>query len=302
MDERQQQIRERAGLEESRLNVELVEFLRKWSTPILLVIAAAALAFFGWQKLQQAQINKVNRAFAEFEAASEVAQPSPDSLKAVAVATRGVKGVPMLARLSAADAYLDAVRKGVVVGAMLKQDGGVEKPQDVLTDEQRAGYLKEAELLYGEVLAEAGTAEPQALYAVGAIFGMAAVSECRGDVDDARRKYESAETQAQAAGFGPLAEVARKRIENLPKIEKPVRMYAAAELPKLPWEMPPIPMPGAGDQPLQPLPPGAVPAQPESGVGSDAPKPAEEAPKPEGGEPKPPGDQPAPAPAPDQPK
>ena len=43
MEERQTQIREGAGLEESKLNVEFIDWLQRWSTPILLLVAGAAL-------------------------------------------------------------------------------------------------------------------------------------------------------------------------------------------------------------------------------------------------------------------
>ena len=38
MDERQTQIRQGAGLEESRINTEFLDFLNKWSSPVLIVI------------------------------------------------------------------------------------------------------------------------------------------------------------------------------------------------------------------------------------------------------------------------
>ena len=45
LDRRTRQITEGAGLEESRLNQDFVEFLKKWSTPLLLVIVAAVAAY-----------------------------------------------------------------------------------------------------------------------------------------------------------------------------------------------------------------------------------------------------------------
>ena len=53
MDERQTQIREAAGLDESRLNTEFVEFLRKWGPIALGVLAVAALAFVGRNYLRE---------------------------------------------------------------------------------------------------------------------------------------------------------------------------------------------------------------------------------------------------------
>ena len=113
MDDRQAQIRERAGLEESRLNVEFIEWLRKWGSPLLLIAALAGAAWVVRERLQRGHNEKVDRAFTEFEAAAGTDNPSPDALLAVATEFAGVRAVPTLAKLEAADAYLDGVRRGV---------------------------------------------------------------------------------------------------------------------------------------------------------------------------------------------
>src|SRR5438874_2058363 len=104
MDERQSQIRERAGLEESRLNEDFIEFLRKWGTPALMVLAIVAVGYLGLNKYKKARDEKIDKAFFDYEQVSGSNNPSPQSLTATAEEHEGVKAVSMLARRDAADA------------------------------------------------------------------------------------------------------------------------------------------------------------------------------------------------------
>src|ERR1044071_6876732 len=105
MEERQTQIKEGAGLEESKLNVEFIDWLQRWSTPILMVIAVVAVGFWGYRKWEQAKRAEVDRAFSEFTAAAEVGTPNPTSLIGIAEQYKGIRAVPLLAQLKAADVY-----------------------------------------------------------------------------------------------------------------------------------------------------------------------------------------------------
>ena len=80
MDDRQTKIREGAGLEDSRINQEFVDFLNKWSSPVLIVLAVAALIWAGLTKLEQMKNEKIDNAFGEFQAAIEGGNPAPTSL------------------------------------------------------------------------------------------------------------------------------------------------------------------------------------------------------------------------------
>src|SRR5262249_19526881 len=79
-EERQTQIREGAGLEESKLNVEFIDWLQKWSTPILLLIALTALGILGYKKWEKAKLDEVDRGFGELTAAADIPAPNPESL------------------------------------------------------------------------------------------------------------------------------------------------------------------------------------------------------------------------------
>ena len=246
MDQRQAQIREGAGLEESKLNVEFIEWLRRWSTPLLLVAAIAALGWVLYQKFERAQLAKVDRAFGELETA--MVAGSPETLKAVADAYSGVRAVPVMARLGAADAYLRAARAGVRPGAALKQDGTVDAA-DVLSDQDRASMLDQAQGQYAEVLKATESDERNSLHAIGAAFGLAAVAESRGDMEGAKKNYEKAQTLAERGGFPGPGEVAKKRLADLPSRAQPPKLYAKAELPTPPAPPPP---------PAPPAPTGAT--------------------------------------------
>jgi hypothetical protein len=237
MEERQTKITEGAGLEESRLNKEFIDFLQRWSTPVLLVIALIAVGYIGYQRLQQARIDKVNNAFVELEAALSTTNPNPRVLEDVAASFSSTRAVPHIASLAAADEYLRAARVGIAPGAQLRPDGTVE-PSDLLSDEQRTRYLAEAERLYTGVLNATHAQHGMAIHAISAAYGLAAVAESQSppQLDVARGHYERIIAIAERAAYDQHARNARQRIETLADhvpIERP-RLYAAAELPAPP--------------------------------------------------------------------
>ena len=290
MDERQQQIKEGAGLEESRLNREFIDFLSRWGTTVLMVGVLCFLAYAGWERWQKMKLAKVDRAFEQLESLLTAQSPSPESLKAVADEFGGIRAVPHLARLRAADIYLEAARRGVRPGANFSaaNDGTLQDPADLLGDEDRQRMLNEAEQLYSRVLADTETTPTQALHAIGAAYGLAAVAECRGDSGAAKALYERVAAVAKSARLEAHATVAGQRITALTDLAMP-RLYASAELPKLPWavEVPPA---AGSDQPS--------PVDPGGPLGAGDPPPPE---TPASGEPLPAPASPtplAPAPAP----
>lgn len=264
IDDRQSQIKEGAGLEESRLNVEFIDWLRKWSTPLLIVIAIAALGYVLYNRYQQAKITKVNEAFASLEEASASANPSPFSLIDVAEKFDGVRAVPVLARLRAADAYLAAVRRGLDPGAQLDDQGQPRSESDLMDERERAVNLDEAARLYQQVLDESRGTPGFDIHAISAAYGLAAVAESRGDMAGAKSAYERVAELANTTGFPDHARIAQERLTELDSRARVPVVYAQAQLPKIPWapEPTPAPAPTAPDAAL----PGALPTplQPES--------------------------------------
>ncbi|GJQ30983.1 MAG: hypothetical protein HBSAPP03_28670 [Phycisphaerae bacterium] len=279
MDERQTQIRERAGLEESRLNVEFIDWLRKWGSPLLLVAALAAGAVWAKEKYGKTTRDKADGAFLAFEQARGTGQNvSPDSLVAVANEYGGTRAVGELARLEAADAYLDGVRRGLKVGAVMKtgpeaKPGELENPDDVLTAQDRADYLARAGELYQAVLTASDGKPERMLLALNALYGLAAVAEGRGEFDAARAWYEKIAARTEGTTFDAHAKVAKKRIAGLDGLKALAPLPSFDQVPKLP-EPAPAAIPATPIEPAPGEPVAPTPAPPSEPTDTPPPTPA----------------------------
>jgi len=293
MEERQTQIREGAGLEESRLNVEFIDWLRKWSSPILIAIALLALAYVGFQKLQAARIGKVNTAFREYTAVADSNAPSPESLKGVAEQYGAIRGIGVMARLEAADAYMAAIRTGVRPGAAVEADGSVKDAGDLLAAEDRTRILGEAEALYRAIADESASKPAMLVHRVSALYGLAAVAESRDDLAAAKGFYEKIVAEGEPAGFVTHVKIARDRIAGLDALPGRPALPAEAEVPPLPWaELPPAPIelpigpPAIEPLPEQPPQPSDQPAEAPAEGEQPADQPGEQPPADPPGQPK----------------
>jgi hypothetical protein len=162
MDERQAQIREGAGLDEARLNLEFIEFLKKWSTPALIIVAVIALGYFGWQKRKEMRAAAVTNAFVQLEAASDAGNPA--GLLAVADEHRAHGAVAEIAYLKAADIHLSSYRAGLAPGSRVTSDGTPEDPKDLLSEDDRKKQLERAAELYRWVVNETAGKMDEALH------------------------------------------------------------------------------------------------------------------------------------------
>lgn len=249
MDKRHFEIRERAGLEESRLNYEFIDFLKKWSTPILLVVAILALGYAGWQRYSKAQSATMANAFKDLNAAggshrldrinpqlvnpTSAGDANPDILRRVADDYPKVKGVATLAKLQAADAYLRAVRVGAKPGATFNNKGELTDPKDALTPADVTSYLDNAESLYREILTTAQATKGQILMQINAHYGLAAVAESRTKLEDAKAAYTKLIELCDGGPFSAHAEVARKRIAALDNLKTLPSLANSTEFPRI---------------------------------------------------------------------
>ncbi|MBL8760408.1 MAG: hypothetical protein JNL50_03815 [Phycisphaerae bacterium] len=278
LDQRQTQIREGAGLEESRLNREFIDFLQKWSMPLLVIVAVVAVGYAFKQRYDRAQKEKLELAFGELEAASASARPSPDTLRTIADEYQSITGVYLKGSLRAGDAYLDTVRSGVKPGAELKADGSLAKVEDKLSESDRAYHLAQAQAMYDRVYADTAGKPEYTLMRLGAVYGLAAVLECKGEFDGAKLRYEEIVQLTDKGPWGVHAGVARARLASMDGLKDLPRLYRSDELPKPP-EPPKVdtPAPAApGDAPKTEA-PAADPATPleapkTDGAPVDAPK------------------------------
>ncbi|MBY0114257.1 MAG: hypothetical protein K2Y21_15705 [Phycisphaerales bacterium] len=231
-EKRNIQIRERAGLEESRLNQDFIDFLTKWSTPLLVVVALFVGGQYFYKQYNQKQEARLTAAFEQLSKVATVANPSPDSLRQVATEFAGVGSVGEMARLKAGDAYMRAVLRGVKPGADVNPDGTVKEVGDELTAEDRESFLTQAEEQYRLVVESTVSDPKKAMLRVGGLFGLASVAESRGDSEKAKSAYE--QIKSIAAGSSELkhfVDVAGKRIESLPSVIAVAKLPTKASLP-----------------------------------------------------------------------
>lgn len=300
MEQRHREIRERAGREEARLNQEFIDFLKRWGTPILMVAAALSLGYVGMDYMKKQRAAKVDAAFKDLQAVSLGGSlaASPDSLLNVASTHSGVAGVSNMARLGAGDSFLQAVRTGLRPGAVLKADGTPEIADDILTDADRTSYLERAAEAYGAVLRDTENRKGQEVHAIGALYGLAAVEEARGQRDAAKVHLEKVRAIADRMGFALHSKIAARRIESIDSSEGIPTLVSQSELPappappELPAPVVPEPTPGATDS-TEPAPAGgeapategAAPTEPVGDTpatdGAGTPPPAGEEPRPE---------------------
>lgn len=250
MDERQAQIRERAGLEESKLNEDFIEFLRKYGFLILLLVALVGGATTAKRWYGEYKERKVNAAFADYESARAGGDASPEVLKQVAQDHEDVRSVAMLAEMDAADAYLRGVRKGLKAGAKLTAEGQVENPDDLMSAADRESYLTKAAEMYQSVVNRTGNESGYMVTKVGALFGLAAVAESRGDYEKAKAYYTDIAKLVDGTSFAPQGAIAQSRIELLPSLAGLPKLVARADLQDLPAEPTPL-------APITPTDPGA---------------------------------------------
>lgn len=280
MDDRTSQIREGAGLDESRVNQEFIDLLRKWSSPALFVVAGVVLAFWGYGQLQKRANAKVNRAFEEVANAVDydVQSPSPVTLRAIREQYGDIRGIAPMSALREADVYLNAAVRGVAPGAELaldenNQSTGAYAPEDMLSDEDRAKMLDDAERLYREVAGMTKEGEDWAIHHLGAQFGLAAVAESRGDAAGAKAAYTEAQRIAEGAGFKLWAEIAGERIATVDTMIVPVALVSKDDLPE---EIEPVPVIESPIEGPMLVPPVDDTPAPEGEAGED--QPAEDAP------------------------
>lgn len=264
MDERIKGIKEGAGREESRINEDLLEFLQKWSTPALLVLAAVAVSYWGWNQYKQMQVAKVNKAAAAYTSATVGGAANPDTLSNIAEEFSGVRSFGLLAKLDLADVYLFAVQRGLAPGVEYDPNSQLAEG-DLLDDAAQTMYLDRAKKLYQEVYDAAATVKGKEPLAIEAAFGLAAAAETADDLDGARTQLGKAKALADKIGYQALAIIADKRAASFADAGPKPKLYAAAALPPLPEPEPVAPPPGAegSDQTTPPPAEGDLPGTTE---------------------------------------
>ena len=245
MDDRQTQIRAGAGLEDSRINKEFIDFLNKWSSPVILVLAIAALVWRGLIWMDQKKIEKVDNAFGSLHAATAGGNPSPASLNALADEYSGVRSVAEIAKLTTADMYLTAYLRGVQPGATINPVTGEPlEESDKLDEGQRLVYLDQAADLASDVVATTEADEGKALLTMQGLIRMGAVAECKREFDRAKAEYSRVIELAQKIDMPSLVEFGQMRLDAVDSFDPNLELPSQGDLVILPGEeAPEIPDP-----------------------------------------------------------
>jgi len=246
MDDRQTEIRAGAGLEDSRINKEFIDFLNKWSSPVILVFAIAALAWAGLRWMEQKKVEKIDRAFGDLQAATVGGNPSPASLNVLAETYAGVRSVPVIAKLTTTDLYLTAYLRGVQPGSEISRlTGEPVNEGDKLDEGQRQMYLDQAGQLASEIITLTEGDEGKALLTIHGLIRAGAVAECKRDFDAAASNYERVISIAETIKMPAIGAFGQMRLDALGTFDQEMVLPNSSDLVALPgeevFEIPAIP-------------------------------------------------------------
>lgn len=241
MDERQAQIQTGAGLTESRLNVEFIDALKKWGPWLIILVAGVVLVYAGVGRLRTARERALTEAFAALNDAQVAGNPA--GLVAVADAQAAYPQIALQARLSAADVWLVNAARGTRPGAQpqAQDKGGDFAPEDLLKPEDIGPLLSQAREQYRLAL-EASEPKPEWwIQTAAALYGLAAVAEAEGKLDEAKSYLERAVALAKSHELPKTAAIAQKRIDTLSQATTAPTLPARADVHSAP--KPPAPTP-----------------------------------------------------------
>ena len=228
-------------INESNLNEDFVTWLKTKGPTWLLIILAFIVAYLVMVRWQQQEARLRDEAWIDLMSTTE-----PASLEDVANRHEGVDAISDLARLMAADSLLQDLQRG----RTLSEDGQV---QTELDEETTASHQEYASRLYQAVASNDDGTTAKALMTVCALNGLAAIAECRGDLDAAADFYRQAADRA-TGHLEPLAAQANGRAASIDQLAGDISFAT------------PPPPPVVPTLPINPqeLPPGLTPLNPDT--------------------------------------
>ena len=195
--ERLQQVQQ-SDLSESRVNEDFVNWIKTSGPWYLLAILVGIAVYMYLVNLQRAEIREREQAWFDLNEAV-----MPASLEDVAQRHAEIDSVGTLARLRAANTYLQSLQTNLAVGSSIEEG-------TPLSDEDRTFGLTQADRLYKQIVSEDSGNFGDTITTVSALNGLAAISESQGDIDAARGYYEQAAKRADT-WYPILAEQSRQR-------------------------------------------------------------------------------------------
>jgi len=221
MDDRQTRITEGAGLEESRLNQDLIDWLNKWGFRILMVVLIVAAAWVGKTRWDEYKERSLDTALVELEA--EVATGSPDGLVALAKKHSGIDSVWEQAMLDAAAIKLEAGRKALVPG------GDPSNAEDFLDGAAANEMISEAAAIYSQVVERVGRNSTQ-INALNARSGRIAALISLQDSDAAKAELNELIELLDESGYTDLKRQAEERLAKVDELITMPMLPSYAEL------------------------------------------------------------------------
>lgn len=195
--ERLQQVQQ-SDLNENRINEDFLNWIKTSGPWYLLAVLIGIAVYMYIVNIKRAELREREQAWYDF---SEAAMPA--SLEDVANTYGEIDGIADLARLRAANTYLQSMQSNLAIGSTL-EDG------TPLSDEDRSKGVEHAKVLYTMVLNNDDGSFGDTIVTVSALNGLAALSESSGDVELAKKYYEQSAERSQD-WYVFLAEQARQR-------------------------------------------------------------------------------------------
>lgn len=239
MDDRQTRITEGAGLEESRLNQDFIEWLNIWGFRILMVVLVLAAGWVAKTKWDQYRERRLDTALVELEA--EIATGSPDTIVRLAKKYQSVGTVWEQAMLNAAAINLESGRRA------LKPGGDPSNKEDFLEGDEADLQLEKAADQYAEVIDRAGR-NSTTVNAFDARSGRIAALISLKKGDEARKELNELIPLLDKAGFADLKRQAEERLARLDELIADPLPISYAALNAISQQRAPIQMFGESDE------------------------------------------------------
>jgi hypothetical protein len=209
-----------AGLSEAQVNEDFVHWLKTKGPSYLLVIMVVIVAYLFFVRYQQGKTAHRAEAWIAYIEASATGLPA--SHEDIAQSYSDIDSIQELGLLTAGDAYLRAIILNQTVGSNANITTS-------LSDEDRIFYLEKADNLYGQVVAMDDQSDASALFAVSGLNGRAAIAESRGDIEAAKKLYETAAARIDVL-YPALATQALARANSIATLADAVTLPTDAEV------------------------------------------------------------------------
>lgn len=244
VDKRVEQNLRTSQMEDDVINVEFLDWLKKWGPNIIIAVALAIIIFQGTQWWIRKTEDRQSMAWADLANTDNVA-----GLLAVADENRNIGSVSELAWLSAAQMHYQTILndKPIVTDALTNTKTETPDPDTDENDnadkdksekpthldpKDRNDLLDKMQNLYQNVISSTKDSPQKILLRIQAVFGMATVAEMKLDYDSATSWYEKAQTLT-GTEYPKLTALAQARIKDMKEQDKPIKILTDDEFKKL---------------------------------------------------------------------